>query len=65
MPLSGQRRTAAEHQPGARAPAAGIYEQRNVLGAATGVRVTVTQGEALPAAPRGFTWILVEDRCGS
>ena len=42
------------------APVAGIYEQRNVLGSATGVQVSMAQGETLPAAPRGFTWNLIE-----
>jgi hypothetical protein len=49
-----------EYRPGMRAPTDGTYEQRNVLGAPTGVRVTVAEGEALPAAPRGFTWRMVE-----
>jgi len=48
--------------PGARAPVAGTYEQRNVLGSFTGHRVTVGQGETLPPAPRGFTWSLASDR---
>ncbi len=43
-----------------RAPSAGTYEERNVLGTLTGTRVTVAQGEVLPAAPRGFTWRMVE-----
>jgi hypothetical protein len=51
-----------EYPPGARAPVAGVYEQRNVLGAPTGDRVTRAPGEPLPAAPRGFTWRLVEPR---
>jgi hypothetical protein len=45
-----------EYPPGVRAPSAGTYEQRNVLGTPTGVRITVAQDELLPAAPRGFTW---------
>lgn len=49
-----------EFAPGAQAPVAGAYEQRNVLGTATGVRVIMAQGESLPLAPRGFTWALVE-----
>ena len=48
--------TGCEFPPGARAPSAGTYEERNVLGAPTGVRVTLRQDEMLPAAPRGFTW---------
>jgi hypothetical protein len=49
-----------EYPPGGRAPASGTYEQRNVLGTFTGVRVTVAQGDELPAAPRGFSWSMVE-----
>ncbi len=52
---------AREYPPGTRAPATGTYEQRNVLGSATGVRVSVAQLEPLPPAPRGFTWRPVED----
>jgi hypothetical protein len=47
---------ASEYPPGTRAPSAGTYVQCNVLGTPTGVRITVSQGEELPAAPRGFTW---------
>jgi hypothetical protein len=54
--------TAGEHPPGVLAPVAGIYEQRNVLGSPTGLRVSMAQGDALPAAPRGFTWALVQAR---
>ena len=43
-----------------RAPSTGTYEQRNVLGTPSGVRIKVAQGEALPAAPRGWTWRIVE-----
>lgn len=48
-----------------RAPSAGIYEQHSVLGALTGVRVTVAGGEVLPAAPRGCTWQMVEASGGA
>ncbi len=51
---------ACEYPPGLRAPSTGTYEQRNVLGTPTGVRIAVSQGEVLPAAPRGFTWRRVE-----
>jgi hypothetical protein len=50
---------AREYSPGAPAPA-GIYEQCNVLGSTTGARVTLATGQKLPAAPRGFTWRVVE-----
>lgn len=51
--------TVRERTPVMRAPSAGTYE-RNVLGTPTGTRVTVAQGEVRPAAPRGFTWRMVE-----
>ena len=51
-----------EYPPGTRAPVGGVYEQRNVLGAPTGEQVAMAPGEPLPAAPRGFTWRLVEAR---
>lgn len=52
--------TEQEYPPGTRAPASGTYEQRNVLGTSTGVRVTVARGEIFAAAPRGFTWMKLE-----
>jgi hypothetical protein len=51
---------AREYPPGTAAPSGGTYEQCSVLGAPTGVRVTVARGQELPAAPRGFTWRAVE-----
>lgn len=50
----------AEYPPGARAPIRGVYELCNVLGSPTGVRTIVARGDLLPAAPRGFTWQLLE-----
>ena len=52
----------AEYPPGARAPLSGVYELRNVLGSPTGERTAVARGDPLPAAPRGFTWQLLEPR---
>lgn len=51
-----------EHSPGLPAPQDATYEQLNVLGSPTGVRVTVTRGELLPPAPRGFTWVILRPR---
>ena len=45
-----------EHQPGDRAPATAHYEELNVFGSHTGKVVYVTEGDALPSAPRNFTW---------
>jgi hypothetical protein len=52
--------TAREYPPGMQAPVAGTYEQRNVLGSPTGVRVVAARGELLPRAPRGFTWSIID-----
>lgn len=52
--------TVHEYPPATSAPIAGIYEQRNIFGAATGTTVYRARGELLPDAPRGFTWSLVE-----
>jgi hypothetical protein len=57
--LADDRTKGREYPPGMRAPSGGVYEQRNVLGSFTGVRITVVRDEILPAAPRGFTWSLV------
>ena len=56
---------AREYSPGAQAPSGGIYEQCNVLGSTTGDRITLAPGENLPAAPRGFTWRVVEPPPGA
>jgi hypothetical protein len=55
-----ERAPTPEYPPGTRVPMSGVYEQRSVLGSSTGERITVARGEALPAAPRGFTWRLLE-----
>ena len=49
-----------EHPPGEAAPATAIYEQRNVFGTPTGVRVEVARGDPLPLAPRGYSWVAVK-----
>jgi hypothetical protein len=48
------------HPPGQPAPTSGTYEQMNVFGSPTGVRVTVMHGHPLPAAPIGHGWSAVE-----
>ncbi len=58
--VAGEEEARLEFPPGTRAPSCGIYEQRNVLGTPTGVRIIVARGDVLPAAPRGFTWSIVE-----
>jgi hypothetical protein len=47
-----------EHFSGDRAPASGTYEQSNVFGSATGLRVVVRQGQPLPPGPEGHSWKL-------
>ena len=50
-----------EHAPGETAPVAGTYEQLNIFGRPTGVRVSVAHGHALAAAPVGHNWSLAEE----
>jgi hypothetical protein len=45
-----------EHWPGELAPAAGTYEQLNIFGRPTGIRVNVQHGHPLPPAPMGHNW---------
>jgi hypothetical protein len=49
----------ADCPPGASALVAGIYDPLNVMGSPVGTRVPVSQGEALPPAPSGWTWRLI------
>jgi len=53
------------HQPEEPAPRTDHYEQLNVFGTPTGVVVHVSEGEKLPAAPRGFLWrrVVRPERC--
>jgi hypothetical protein len=44
-------------------PAAGTYEQLNIFGSPTGIRINLRQGEPLPAVPHGHSWVLTgEDK---
>lgn len=54
----GARKT-QEYPGGVPAPVTGTYETANLFGRLTGHRVTIQQGELLPALPRGFTWVIV------
>ena len=45
-----------EHVPMDGAPALGQYELLNIFGTATGEAVSASEGERLPAAPRGYSW---------
>jgi hypothetical protein len=47
--------------PGEPAPLAGRYQQLNIFGSRTATTVHVQRGEPLPAAPRSFTWRLLEE----
>jgi hypothetical protein len=51
----------SEHAPGETAPVAGTYEQLNIFGRPTGIRVSVAHGHPLPAAPVGHNWSLAEE----
>ena len=48
------------HLPGQPAPASATYEQMNVFGSPTGIRVNATRGHPLPEAPIGHGWAVVE-----
>ena len=54
-------RNGQEYLAGTPAPASAAYETVNLFGRRTGHRIMVEKGEPLPALPRGFTWLLVED----
>jgi hypothetical protein len=42
-----------EHRPGTAVPDAGTYEQLNIFGHPTGIRIVVADAHLLPPAPRG------------
>jgi hypothetical protein len=46
--------------PGTPAPKTGVYQQTGPRGGRPGKSVTSVRGNPLPAAPRGWTWTLVE-----
>jgi hypothetical protein len=45
-----------EYDPSDVAPASGRYELLNIFGTATGEAVAASEGERLPAIPRGYSW---------
>jgi hypothetical protein len=49
-------------RPGERSPVTGEYEELNVFGSRTGKMRHMDEGEALPSAPRGFSWRVVMRR---
>jgi hypothetical protein len=49
------------HAAGHPAPASAIYEQVNVFGSPTGIRVHVPHGHPLPEAPIGHDWVVAEE----
>ena len=49
------------HPPGHLAPATATYEQMNVFGSPTGIRVRVPRGHPLPDAPIGHEWTVAEE----
>lgn len=48
------------YPPGHPAPASTIYEQTNIFGSPTGIRVKVAHGHPLPTAPVGHEWVVAE-----
>jgi hypothetical protein len=53
------KRDRSRAEPGQSAPVTGVYAQLNAKGARTGPRIHAAEGEALPNAPPGFTWLFV------
>jgi hypothetical protein len=49
------------HDAGQPAPTSATYEQLNVFGTPTGIRVRVRRGRSLPGAPIGHDWAVVEE----
>jgi hypothetical protein len=49
------------HDAGQPAQTSATYEQLNVLGTPTGIRVRVRRGHSLPATPVGHEWAVVEE----
>jgi hypothetical protein len=49
------------HPPGHPAPVTATYEQMNVFGSSTGIRVRVPRGHPLPNAPIGHGWVVAEE----
>jgi hypothetical protein len=49
-----------EYMPRDPAPAAGVYEQLNIVGRPVDVRCTLKKDQLFPAAPLGHTWTLTE-----
>jgi hypothetical protein len=50
----------SEYASGEACEATGTYEQINIFGRLTGIRVTVTHGQPFPEAPRGHMWTLAD-----
>jgi hypothetical protein len=53
------KRNRSRKEPGDAAAVSGIYAQMNAKGARTGVRTYAAEGDPLPGAPPGFTWLFV------
>jgi hypothetical protein len=51
----------SDHSPMDDAPAAGTYEQLNIFGSPTGIRINVRHGQPLPVIPDGHSWMLTSD----
>ena len=53
------KRNGPRSAPGDPVRVTGIYAQMNGKGARTGVRIHAGEGERLPPAPPGFTWLFI------
>ncbi|MEA2775265.1 MAG: hypothetical protein QOF90_671 [Acetobacteraceae bacterium] len=51
----------ATHGAGQPAPSSATYEQMNLFGTATGIKIRVRRGCPLPPAPIGHGWVVDEE----
>jgi hypothetical protein len=49
------------HPAGHPAPTSATYEQINVFGSPTGIRIRMSRGHPLPETPIGHAWAVVEE----
>jgi hypothetical protein len=52
--------TRATYDAGQPAPSSATYEQINLFGASTGIKIQVQRGRPLPLTPIGHQWVVDE-----
>jgi hypothetical protein len=62
LAISGEELTMTRpmHLPGQSAPESATYEQMNIFGSPTSIRIKMMHGHPLPEAPVGHSWAVVE-----